>query len=293
MLLAYQVAFFFAATFMTAASIITLRETLEASIIVGIVLAYLQFTQNQRYSVIVWLGVFAGVVMSFVMALFFRIAFGGFEGRAEALYEGFAMLIGAGLITWMILWMLRQRSTIKSTVEEQVALHLNNDHPLGLFFLVFLSTAREGIETVIFLQAALVHSGGAWQMFGGLLGIAVAIVMSFLLFKGVVLLSLRQFFSVTSVLLILFAAGLTAHGVHELQEASLLPIVIEHLWDINPIVATEGVYPLLHEKGAVGGLLKGLFGYNGNPSLLELLSYLSYLIGISVVWRAVSKVKKA
>jgi high-affinity iron transporter len=278
---------------MTAASIITLRETFEASLIVGIVLAYLQFTQNQKYSIVVWLGVLAGVVMSFVLAVFFRVAFGGFEGRAEALYEGFAMLIGAGLITWMILWMLKQRRTIKSAVENRVALHLENDHPLGLFFLVFLSTAREGIETVIFLQAALVHSGGAWQMFGGLLGIAIAIGLSFLLFKGVVRLSLRHFFSVTSVLLILFAAGLTAHGLHELQEASVIPILIEHVWDINPVVTVEGVYPFLHEKGAVGGLLKGLFGYNGNPSLLEVLSYLSYLLGITFVWRAVSRVKEA
>lgn len=274
---------------MTAASIITLRETLEASLIVGIVLAYLQFTENQRYNVVVWLGVFAGVLMSFLLALFFEVALGGFEGRAEAIYEGVAMLVGAALITWMILWMLRQRRTIKRQVEERVALHLENDRPLGLFMLVFVSTAREGIETVIFLQAALVHSGGVWQMFGGLLGIAVAIVLSFLLFKGIVLVSLRRFFSVTSVLLILFAAGLVAHGMHELQEAGIISILSRELWNINPAVLAEGVYPLLHEKGAIGAFLKGLFGYNGNPSALEIVSYALYLACIGMVWRKMDR----
>lgn len=274
---------------MTAASLITLRETLEASLIVGIVLAYLQCTHNQRYNVMIWLGVFAGVLISLILAIFFQLAFGGFEGRAEALYEGFAMLIGAGLLTWMILWMLGQRRSIRKNVEKQVEFHLENDHPWGLFFLVFVSTAREGIETVIFLQAALVHSGGAGQMFGGLLGIAVAIIISFFLFKGIVLVSLSRFFSVTSFMLILFAAGLLAHGIHELQEAALVPVLIESVWDINPVVVTEGVYPLLHEKGAVGGVFKSLFGYNGNPSFLEIMSYVLYLLGISLVWRRMDK----
>lgn len=278
---------------MTAASLITLRETLEASLIVGVVLAYLQFTQNQRYNIIVWLGVLAGVVTSLILAIFFQLAFGGFEGRAEALYEGSAMLLGAGLITWMILWMLRQRRTIKADVERQVELHLENDHPWGLFFLIFISTLREGVETVIFLQAALVHTGGAGQMLGGLLGIAVAIVMSFLLFKGIVLVSLRRFFSITSVLLILFAAGLFAHGLHELQEAALLPIFIEHVWDINPAVLTEGVYPAFHEKGSIGGILKGLFGYNGNPSFLEVMGYVLYILGITFIWQRISAREEA
>ncbi|PIQ76194.1 high-affinity iron transporter [Candidatus Peregrinibacteria bacterium CG10_big_fil_rev_8_21_14_0_10_49_24] len=272
---------------MTAASLITLRETLEASLIVGIVLAYLQCTHNQRYNITIWFGVLAGVVVSLILAIFFQLAFGGFEGRAEALYEGFAMLLGAGLMTWMILWMLRQRRTIRKDVEQQVEFHLENDHPWGLFSLVFFSTAREGIETVIFLQAALVHSGGVWQMFGGLLGIAVAIIISFFLFKGIVLVSLRQFFSVTSLLLILFAAGLIAHGIHELQEAALLPVLIDNVWDINPVVLSEGVYPLLHEKGAIGGIVKSLFGYNGNPSFLEIMGYLLYLLGITLVWRRI------
>ena len=82
--------------------------------------------------------------------------------------------------------------------------------------------------------------------------------------------------------MILFAAGLVAHGVHELQEASIIPAIIEHVWDINPIINPDGSYPALHENGWLGGLFKGLFGYNGNPSLTEVVSYFTYLLIIIV-----------
>ena len=270
---------------MTATTLITLRETLEASLIVGIILAYLQFTHNQRYNIAVWLGVMAGVAMSLVLAILMRVYFGGFTGTAEALYEGITMIAGAGLITWMIIWMMRQSRTIRSDIEGEVALHLENEHPFGIFFLVMISTAREGVETVIFLQAALAHTGGIWQLIGGFVGIAIAIGLSYMLFRGIKLVSLRHVFKVTSILLIFFAAGLTAHGVHELQEAGWIPVLIGHIWDINPIVTIDGIYPALHEKGAIGSVFKGLFGYNGNPNFLEVMVYLLYLSGITLLWK--------
>ena len=101
--------------------------------------------------------------------------------------------------------------------------------------------------------------------------------------------NLKRLFTISSVLLILFAAGLTAHGVHELQEAHVVPIIAEHIWDINPEVIVEGVYPILHEKGAIGGFFKGLFGYNGNPNLLEVIAWFVYLGFVAVVWRKMSQ----
>lgn len=269
---------------MTATTLITLRETLEASLIVGIILAYLQFTHNQRYNIAVWLGVMAGVAISLLLAVLMRVYFGGLTGTTEAIYEGITMLAGAGLITWMIIWMMRQSRTIKKDVEHEVAVHLQNNHPLGIFFLVMISTAREGVETVIFLQAALAHTGGIWHMIGGFIGIGAAICISFFVFRGIKLVSLRHVFKVTSLLLILFAAGLTAHGVHELQEAGWIPVLVQHIWDINPIVTLEGFYPVLHENGAIGSILKTLFGYNGNPNFLEVMAYLGYMFGIGLLW---------
>lgn len=264
---------------MTAATLITFRETLEASLVVGIVLAFLARTNQRSFNLYVWLGVLVGILASVVLALFFHLAFGGFTGRAEDIYEGVTMLIAAGLISWMILWMLQKRRTIKSEIEQDVQTHIEADRPLGIFLLVLVATAREGVESVIFLNAAIVHTGLGLQLLGSALGIALAVTCAFLLFQGIKHVPLRSFFTATSLLLILFAAGLVAHGVHELQEAALLPFFATPLFDINHI---------LPEKAAFGSLLKSLFGYNANPSLLEVVSHVVYLLGISVFWKWIS-----
>jgi len=267
---------------MIAALLITLRETLEASLVVGIILAYLNKTKNKKHGRFVWFGVLMGVLVSVVLAYVFERYLGGFEGAKEQIYEGITMLVATVLLTWMILWMLRQRQHLKGNIEGKVSAHIEGDHPWGLFFLTFVSVVREGIETVIFLKAVTLQSGGEGTFSGALLGILLAILISFLLFKGVARFPLRKFFTFTSVLLILFAAGLFAHAVHEFQEAYVLPIFIEHIWDLNSI---------LDENASFGALLKGLFGYNGNPSLLEVLSYLAYLVVISVSWRLIDQKK--
>jgi len=108
--------------------------------------------------------------------------------------------------------------------------------------------------------------------------------MGYLLFKEIMKISLKSFFNITSMILILFAAGLVAHGIHELQEAHVIPIVIEHIFDLNPQVNIDGTYPLLHEKGYIGAIFKEVLGYNGNPNLLEFLSYLVYLLASILMW---------
>lgn len=106
---------------------------------------------------------------------------------------------------------------------------------------------------------------------------------------GSIKINLKKFFNLTSFLLILFAAGLVAYGIHELQEAKIIPTVRESLWDINPPINPDGTYPLLHEKGYVGSILKGLFGYNGNPSLIEVAGYFIYLTLVFGLWRKIEK----
>lgn len=269
---------------MFAASLITLRETLEASLVVGIMLAFLTFTQNVRQKKYVWLGVGAGIALSLLLATVFHTVAGGFEGTTEALYEGIMMLVAAGLLTWMIFWMINQGRHMKTQIESEVSDHVQNNHALGIFMLSFVSTAREGVETVIFLQAALINASSGAHLTGAVLGIAVALTLAYTMFKGFAVVPLRTFFKVTSILLLLFSAGLVAHGVHEFEEAGVLSGIITPLWDLNPAVLTEGVYPALHENGVVGSLLKGLFGYNGNPSLLEVLAYGTYITAISAAW---------
>ena len=268
---------------MIASFIITLRETLEAALIVGIILSYLVRTKQTRYNFVVYLGVIAGIVVSIIGAFLFIAIAGGFTGRAEEIFEGVTTLIGAVLLTTMILWMMKQKH-IAMELEQKVATELQEAHKLGLFSLVFISVLREGIETVIFLGAASFVSTDN-TLLGASAGILVAIILGFVIFAGSVKINIKKFFNVTSVVLIFFAAGLVAYGIHELQEAGVLPIIIEHVWDINPPVNPDGSYPLLHENGYIGSILKGLLGYNGNPSLIEVLSYSVYLVLVMGLWR--------
>lgn len=269
---------------MIASFMITFRETLEAALVVGIVWSYLVRTNNRAYLGLVVKGVVGGIAASILGAWLFQTVAGGFEGRSEEIFEGITMLIGATLLTSMILWMMTRNASRE--LEEGVAQAVGKASRVAVFFLVFFSILREGIETVLFLSSASILSGNN-VLAGSILGIAIASMVGWLFFKGAMQLNLKTVFNVSSVLLILFAAGLFAHGVHELQEAHLLPVLVEHVWDINPTVLQEGVYPLLHEKGSIGAIFKGLFGYNGNPTLLEVLTYLIYITFATVTWIAV------
>ena len=269
--------------------IVTFREALEAALIVGIILSYLVRTKQTEYNNVVYMGVLSGIVASIIGALLFVRLAGGFTGRAEQIFEGTTMLIGALLLTTMILWMMKQRH-IALELELRVKTELTENHRLGLFLLMFVAVLREGIETVIFLGAASFVSSSN-SLIGASAGIVAAILLGYAIFVGSMKINLKRFFNMTGILLILFAAGLVAYGVHELQEAKIIPTWVEHLWDINPSVNPDGTYPLLHENGYGGSILKGLFGYNGNPSLLEVLSYVTYLGLVLILWG--SKKEKA
>ncbi len=258
---------------MISSFIIIFRETLEAALIIGILLSYLNKTGQSKYNPIIYLSTAAGIIMSIIGAYIFTNLTGGFEGRAEEIFEGIVMLIGAALLTTMILWMMRQQHSA-SEIEEKAEGYISKGKLLSLSLLVFVSVLREGIESVIFLSALNFSSGSS--ITGASLGLAAAVILGFLIFTGSRKISLKIFFSITNILLILFAAGLVAHGIHELQEAFLLPVFIEHLWDINN---------LFHEKGTLGGIAKGLFGYNGNPSLIEVAAWSSYILLTVVLWR--------
>ncbi len=271
--------------------IITFRETLEAALIVGIILSYLVRTKRTKYNNIVYIGIVSAIIASIIGAFLFNTLAGGFTGTAEQIFEGVAMLVAAILITFMILWMLKQKHIVVD-LHKKVDKEVNKKHQLGLFLVVFFSVLREGIETIIFLGAASFVSTANNSALGALLGIIAAIILGYLIFVAGKKVNIKKFFNVTSVILILFAAGLVAHGIHEFQEAKVIPTYIEHVWDINPAVNADGSYPALHEKGTVGSILKGLFGYNGDPSLLEVISYIFYIVLIIILLKNIEKIHK-
>jgi len=252
-----------------ASFLITLREGLEAALIVGIILAYLARTGNRHRSGTVWAGTAGAVVLSVVAGALIFLTAGSIEGRAEELFEGIAMFTAAGVLTYMIFWMRRQAINIKAHLQAQVNLALQSGSALALGLLAFVAVGREGIETALFMFAATQAASPLAATVGGALGLAAAVVLGYFLYRGTYRLNLRAFFNVTSVLLLLFAAGLLAHGLHEFIEAAVIPPLVEHVWDINPV---------LDESSTLGGFLKALFGYNGNPSLVEVAAWAGYLL---------------
>ncbi len=249
--------------------LITLREGLEAALIVGIVLAYLARTGNRDKAGVVWWGTALSVAASVVAGAAIFLTAGGIEGRAEELFEGTAMLVAAAVLTTMIFWMRRQAINIRAHLHAQVQTALETGSLVALGTLAFVAVGREGVETALFMFAAVRAATPLAATAGGLLGLTAAVALGYLLYRGTYRLNLRAFFNVTSVLLLLFAAGLLAHGIHEFHAAGLIPALVDPVWNMNAV---------LDESSTVGSFLKALFGYNGNPSLIEAMSYFAYLV---------------
>ncbi|NJD04358.1 MAG: iron permease, partial [Ruminiclostridium sp.] len=172
------------------------------------------------------------------------------------------------ILTTMVLWMNKQSRNIGSDIRGKIDAAVGKSQVWGLISLAFVSVFREGIEVVLFINAAMFNSSAENSLIGGVLGLIIALIIAWLIFKTTLNLNLKNFFQLTGAFIILIAAGMLAGGIHELEEAGIIPIIIEHVWDINSI---------LNEKGAVGSFLKAVFGYNGNPSILEVIAYLTYL----------------
>jgi high-affinity iron transporter len=256
---------------MFAGFLLSFREGLEAALIVGVLLSALQKLDRQSQQRTIWLGTVSAIILSIVVGVILDQVGAAFEGRAEAIFEGIAMLLAAGILTWVFFWMRSRARSINKKLEDDVQQAVLKDNKTALFSLAFLSVFREGVELALFLIAASMNSDDTQVIIGAVLGLLSVIVFAVLLFQSLIRLDISRFFRATSIILILFAAGLVAHGVHEFNEAGIIPGVIEHVWDINHI---------LNENSTVGLLLKVLVGYNGNPSLTEVVAYLLFFTAI-------------
>jgi len=259
---------------MIAAALITLREGLEAALIVGVVLGVLRKLGLTERSRPVWAGVLVALVVSVAAGWALNALGVALQGRGEQIFEGVAMLLAAAVLSWMIFWMQRQGRRTQAELESGVRRAVTAGSAWALFGLAFVAVVREGIETALFLTAAAFGATSAQTLVGAALGLAVAVALGWLMFAAGRRLNVSVFFRVTSILLILFAAGLLTRGVHEFQEAALLPTLVEHVWNINPI---------LNQDAGLGAFLQALFGYNSSPSLLEVIAYGAYLLVVGLV----------
>jgi high-affinity iron transporter len=259
------------------AFLITLREGLEAALIVGIVAAYLVRVGRRDALPKVWVGVLAAVGVSVAAGVAVVATIGRLPLVVQETAEGVAAFLAVAVLTWMLFWMRRQGRAMKGELEHGVDLALANGSVLALAGLAFVSVAREGLETVLFMAAVVSAAGvGPGPAIGAVAGLGLAVLIGWAFFVAGVRIDLRRFFSITGVLLIFVAAGLCGFAVHEFGEAGLF---------VNS-GAVFNLSAVLPETSPLGAILAGLFGYRAAPTPLELVAYLGYLLPVIVVFVA-------
>lgn len=257
--------------------VIVFREVLEGSLIVGIILTVLWRLRSMRYAPLVWASSLFAVGMSVAIGFGLSALTQAAQGWWEKMIEGMISLMACLVLTYMVFWMDRQSRRIKPEIEHKVETAISQRELSAIILLPFLAVLREGSETVLFLQAIAMQDSAMVSLTGCVLGALLAVGLASLLFIGGRKVPLKTLFRSTGVFLLFIAAGLLAYGIHELQELGWLPVGIAHVWDINH---------LLNERQGLGAFLKALFGYNGNPSLIEVVAYVTYLAWMIYVLRS-------
>ncbi|MFF4320234.1 iron uptake transporter permease EfeU [Streptomyces sp. NPDC001568] len=249
--------------------LIGLREGLEAGLVVCILVAYLVKTDNRAALRPVWIGV--GIACALSLAFGALLEFGTQELTFEAqeLIGGTLSIVAVGLVTWMVFWMKRTARHLKGELQGRLdaALALGTG---ALVATAFLAVGREGLETALFVWASVRASGegSSAPLVGVLLGIATAIVLAWLFYRGALRINLSKFFTWTGGMLVVVAAGVLGYGVHDLQEARFLGGLENRAFDISGAVPPDSWY---------GVLLKGVFNFQPDPTVLQLVVWALYL----------------
>jgi high-affinity iron transporter len=265
--------------------LITFREALEAALVISIMLAYIKKIGRLDLSRYLFIGTGLAIAVSIFLGAFLALIYGGLTGISEKLFEGSASILATVVLTYMIFWMAKNAKQIKGELAEKIDSAVTREYAIGIAILAFIVVVREGIETVLFLTSFAVSSLTA-TILGLLLGTATVVLLAFMMMKSVYRLDTTKFFKYSSVLLLVFAAGLLGFGVHEFIEVSKelgvnLGVLGVSAFNLNP---TDVAHPL-HEKGVIGSIFKSLLGYDGNPEWLRVISYLGYwlLLGFYLI----------
>src|SRR5262245_28125200 len=262
---------------MLATFFLMLREGLEAALIVGIVAAYLAKIGRRAAVPKVALGVAAAVALSVGIGVVVTLTIERLPALVQDGLEGLAAILAVAVLTWMLFWMRRQGRALKGELEHDVDLAISQGSTMALVGLAFVAVIREGVETVLFLIPILQFNGtGVDTVAGGLLGLVIAAGVGWAIFVAGVRVNLRRFFTVTGTVLIFVSAGLVAFAIAEFGDAGLIANA-GTAFDLN------GVLP---DGGAIGSVLRGLFGYRSAPTPLELIGYVAYLVPVLVLFIA-------
>lgn len=251
--------------------LIGLREGLEAALVVSILLTYLVRTNRVNNIKFVWIGVASaiGLSVAFASLLSFTSLKVIVTEEGQEIFAGIMSLIAVGFVTWMIVWMRNSGKKMNAELEGK----LETAVKAGAFtvsFMAFAAVAREGLETALFFFSAAQAVGSTIEPFVGLLlGITTSVVIGYLLYRRAVKINLRRFFTVTSYFLILVAAGVFSYGLHELEEAHVIPTSFGTAFDLSATVSVDSWF---------GTLAKGIFNFNPQTSWLEAIGWTAYVV---------------
>lgn len=256
---------------MGASFLITLREGLEVSLVLAILISYLVKTGRRSEMGAVWQGTGLAAFLCLIVGIAIYAAVGGLHGTANQIVEGSIATAAAVVLTWMIFWMRTNARTLGADLRGKVDAATT---VTALAVIAFVATVREGLETVLFLLSAETGSAsGSEVVIGGIAGLVVSAILGYVIYKGGNRLNLKRFFQVTGVLLILFAAGLVGKAFHEFREALGLEsgLLIDPVWTIE-----SGLWA----KGTFYDFMKGFFGWHKETELVRLIAYFAYLVPV-------------
>ncbi|MBD0674285.1 iron uptake transporter permease EfeU [Streptomyces sp. CBMA156] len=249
--------------------LIGLREGLEASLVVCILIAYLVKTGRKDKLPPVWIGVASAVGLSMVFGAVLQFGSSQLTFEAQEALGGTLSIISVGLVTWMVFWMRRTARHLKTELHGK----LDAAIAMGTTALVvtaFLAVGREGLETALFIWTAVQATEDGWNpLVGAALGLLTSVVLGWLFYRGALKINLAKFFTWTGAMLVVVAAGVLAYGVHDLQEAGWLPGLHTLAFDISSTIPKDSWY---------GTLLKGVFNFQPDPTVLQIVVWLLYLV---------------
>ncbi len=258
--------------------VIGLREGLEASLIVGIIAAFLIQRGEGRALRPMWIGVAIAIGLCTAVAIVLRLVGESLPFRQRETMEGVLALLAVAGVTYMVVWMRRHSRELKGQLEDQAEHALLVGSTLALVAMAFFAVLREGLETAIFLLAAFQSSTSPLATgIGAVLGVAVAVGLGFALYKGGVRINLSRFFRVTGFVLVLVAAGLLSSAVHSLAEAGVITVGQQTALDLTWLVAPGSIR---------ASLLTGMLGLHPIPTVAEVVAWLAYAVPMSlyVLW---------
>ncbi len=259
---------------MIANALIGLREGLEASLVVSILVAYLVKTGRKDRLPDLWVGATAAVLLSLGFGAILTFTSQNMSFKAQEVFGGLMSILAVALVTWMIFWMKRTARFLKGELEGKVSDALSMGRA-ALMFIAFVSVAREGIETSLFVWSTTQATSGTRPFLGVTLGLLTAVALAWLLYLSAVRINLAKFFKYTGIGLVVVAAGVLAYGFHDLQEAGWIAGLNSTVFDVSQQIPLSSWY---------GTLLKGAFNFNPQPTAVELTVWLSYLVTVMTIF---------